>query len=229
MTSAAEAIYLPMLFLTVALAGGVRVAAQIALVPPPLFALVLSLLLLGVLVRSGTLALDRLMDAARPGLANLSGLVVLLTTFFAAAQAFNLATPDYGLPRLLCNLFFLVLLLNTLAAAPDRVRVLRSLMVIFGGMFTLKFIVLAALSDPVDGAVKRALLALLQGVTLGTLTQERLHPATGYVAFFTLVTFMVGLALLPSRDVMPGGRERFDRAGRELPPRWPDALPDRDR
>lgn len=208
MTVATEAVYLPALFLSVALTGGLRVATHIALVPPPLFALVLALLLLGVLVRSGALAPYRLMDATRPPIANLNGLVVFLATFLASAQAFSLTTPEAGLPRLLCNLFFLVLLLNTLAASPDRVRVLRSLMVIFGAMFTLKFIVLAALSDPVDGALKRALLALVHGMTLGTLAQDTLHPATGYVAFFTLVLFLIGVTLLPASDQALPGADR---------------------
>ena len=93
-----------------------------------------------------------------------------------------------------------MLLLNTLAAAPDRVRVLRSLVVIFGSAFVLKFIVLAALSDPAGGMLKRVLLVLLEGVTLGTLTQDVFHESTGYLAFFTLVLFMTGLALLPPRS-----------------------------
>ena len=46
-----EVFYLPLLFLTVALFGGVRVARQVVLVPSPLFTLVLAFLLLGVLVR----------------------------------------------------------------------------------------------------------------------------------------------------------------------------------
>jgi hypothetical protein len=95
--------------------------------------------------------------------------------------------------------FFLVLLLNTLAASPDRIRVLRSLMVIFGSAFILKFIVLAAVSDPEGGRLRRVLLALLEGITLGTLTQPIAHPAAGYVAFFTLIMFLTGLALLPKR------------------------------
>jgi len=201
MSWTAEALYLPVLFLTVALLGGVRVADRLALLPPSLFALVLALLLLGVLVRGGVLAPDRLMHASRSALANLNGLVVIVVTFFASAQVFNLATPDSGLPRLLCSVFLLVLLLNTLAASPDRVSVLRSLVVVFGSVFTLKFVVLAALSDPAGGLVKRALLVMIEGLTLGTVTQEYFHPATGYIAFFTLVLFMVGLALLPSNGL----------------------------
>ena len=193
MSPATEAFYLPALFLTVSLLGGVRVADRVVLLPPPLYALVLGLLLFGVLARTGTLVLHRLMNGKRATVANLNGLLVMLTTFLASAQVFNLVTP-----RLLFDVFFLVLLLNTLAAAPDRVRVLRSLVVIFGSAFVLKFIVLAALSDPAGGMLKRVLLVLLEGVTLGTLTQDVFHESTGYLAFFTLALFMIGLALLPS-------------------------------
>jgi len=200
MSPAAEAFSLPALFLTVALLGGVRVADRVVLLPPPLYALVLGLLLFGVLARTGAVALHRLMNGSRAAVANLNGLLVMLTTFLASAQVFNLVTPESGLPRLLFDVFFLVLLLNTLAAAPDRVRVLRSLVVIFGSAFVLKFIVLAALSDPAGGMLKRVLLVLLEGVTLGTLTQDVFHESTGYLAFFTLVLFMTGLALLPPRS-----------------------------
>ena len=198
MSPAAEAFSLPALFLTVALLGSVRVADRVVLLPPPLYALVLGLLLFGVLARTGAVALHRLMNGSRAAVANLNGLLVMLTTFLASAQVFNLVTPESGLPRLLFDVFFLVLLLNTLAAAPDRVRVLRSLVVIFGSAFVLKFIVLAALSDPAGGMLKRVLLVLLEGVTLGTLTQDVFHESTGYLAFFTLALFMTGLALLPS-------------------------------
>ena len=198
MSAASEAFYLPALFLTVVLLGGIRIADRVVLLPPPLFGLVLALLLFGVLARSGGIALHRVMSAGRPALANVNGLVVILTMFLASAQVFSLVTPESGLPRLLFSVFFLVLLLNTLAASPDRVRVLRSLVVIFGSAFVLKFVVLAALSDPTGGMLKRALLVLLEGVTLGTLTQNVFHESTGYVAFFTIALFIVGLALLPS-------------------------------
>lgn len=199
MTAIREALYLPLLFLTVTLLGGVRIADRVALIPPPVFTLVLAAVLLAVLVKCDALVPERLMSAERPALANLNGLVVLLTTFFAAAQAFNLAIPESGLPRLFCQVFLLVLLLNTLAASPDRVRVLRSLMVIFGSAFTLKFVVLTAISNPGEGGLKRVLLAMLEGLTLGTLTQTVLSPITGYVAFGVLALFLVGLSLLPGR------------------------------
>jgi hypothetical protein len=199
MKSATEAVYLPLMFLTVALLGGLRVDERVSFVPPPLFALVLGVMLFAVLVRGRVLAPDRLMHASRPPLENLNGLVVVLSTFFAATQVFNLVTPESGLPFLLFNVFLFVLLINTIAAAPDRVAVLRSVAVITGTAFILKFIILGAISDPGDGALKRVLYALLEGVTLGTLTQPALHPVAGYLAFATLVLFLIGLAILPSR------------------------------
>jgi hypothetical protein len=216
MNAAREAIYLPVLFLTVALLGGVRIGQRVTLLPPTPFALMLALLLTGILVRCGALAPDRLMSASRRTLANLNGFVLLVAMFFASAQAFNTATPDAGLPRVVFSVFLLVLLLNTLAALPDRVHVLRSLMVVFGSAFVIKYIVLATLSSPVDGRLKQALLLLLEGVTLGTLTQEPFHAVTGYLALVTLFLFLVGLALLPNaayRDLRPGSAlERRPRA-----------------
>jgi hypothetical protein len=199
MKSATEAIYLPLMFLTVALLGGLRVDDRLSFVPPPLFALVLGVMLFAVLVRGRVLAPDRLMHASRSPLENLNGLVVIFATFFAATQVFNLVTPETGLPFLLFNVFLFVLLINTIAAAPDRVSVLRSLAVITGAAFILKFIILGAISDPGDGTLKRVLYALLEGVTLGTLTQPPLHPVAGYLAFATLLLFLIGLAMLPSR------------------------------
>lgn len=194
-----EAIHLPVLFLTVVLLGGMRLGDRVAFVPPPLFTLVLGVMLIGVLVRGRVLAPERLMSASRTSLENLNGLVVILTTFFAATQVFNLVTPEAGLPFLLFNVFLFVLLVNTLAASPDRISVLRSTAVIVGAAFVLKFVVLGAISDPGDTALKRILYVLLEGVTLGTLTQPRLHPAAGYVAFATLIVFLIGLAMLPDR------------------------------
>jgi hypothetical protein len=194
-----EAVYLPLLFLTVSLLGGLRVADSLTFVPPPLFALVLGVMLFGVLVRGRVLAADSLMSASRTSLENFNGFIVVLSTFVAATQVFNLVTPESGLPFLLFNVFLFVLLVNTLAGAHDRISVLRSMGVIVGAAFILKFIVLGAISDPGDSMLKRLLYVMLEGVTLGTLTQPRLHPVAGYIAFATLVLFLIGLAMLPVR------------------------------
>ena len=191
----------PLLFLTVTLLGGLRVADRVLFVRPPLSALVLAVLLVIALVRCGALAPERLMHPARSPLQNASGAAVLTTMFAATVQAFNSVMPEFGLPRVIVVVFLFVLLLNTIAAATDRTHVLRSAAVIFGSTFVLKFIVLAALSDPAGGWLKRVLLVTLEAVTLGTLTQRPLAPSTGYVAFCALALYVVGLALLPRRLV----------------------------
>jgi hypothetical protein len=198
----------------------------VVLTPPSLFALVLAVLLAGVLVQSGALVPLRVMNASRPALANLNGGVLLATLLVASAQIFSLLTPDAGLPRVLFSVYFLVLLINTMAASPDRVRVLRSLAVTFGAAFVLKFIVLDALSDPAGGRLTRLLQVLFEGVTLGALTQDAQHPAAGYVAFAVIAMFLVGLSLLPSaaRDTrrpkglsLPSGKGSRAPEGHRLP------------
>ena len=198
MTVAREAIYLPVLFLTVTLLAGLRPGSAVVAAPPSLFSLVLAVLLVGVLVQSGAFAPLRVVNASRPALANLNGGVIAATLLVAAAQTFSLLTPDAGLPRVLFSVYFLVLMINTMAASPDRVRVLRSLAVTFGAAFVLKFIVLDALSDPAGGRMTRLLQVLFEGVTLGTVTQDAQHPAAGYVAFAAIVMFLAALAMLPS-------------------------------
>ena len=198
MTAARESLYLPGLFLTVALLAGVRPGAPLVLAPPSLFALVLGVLLAVVLVRSGALDPLRVMHSSREALANMNGFTVLATLFLSSAQIFSLLTPDAGLPRILFSVYFLTQMLTTMAASPDRVRALRSLAVIFGAAFVLKFIVLDALSDPAGGRLARVLQLLFEGVTFGTLTQDVHHPAAGYLAFVTIGLFLIGVSLLPA-------------------------------
>src|SRR5690242_12754638 len=176
MTARREAIGLPIIFLTVVLLGGLRIGVVAALVPPSVFALVLGVLLVRVLVQCGAVAPERLVSGSRRALANANGIVVLVTLWAASSQAIALVIPDSGLPRLAMNVFFLVLLLNTAAASPDRVRLLRSLSVTFGSVFVLKFVVLYELSTPGTSWLKRVLQAMLEGITLGTLTQDPLRP-----------------------------------------------------
>ena len=195
-----EAIVLPVLFLTVLLLGGVRIADTTVLVPPSPYFMLLAVLLVRVVVQSGALAPELLVASARSELANLNGVVLLATLWIASAQALAALIPESGVPRLAFSIFFLILLLNTAAASPDRQRLLRSLAVTFGAAFVLKFVVLHGLSAPGEGAVKRALLALVDGVTAGALVQEVPRPITAYIALLAVTLFLIGVFLLPHRD-----------------------------
>lgn len=196
-----EALTLPLLLLTVAALGGVRVsqAGALAFVPPSLMSLVLGVGLLGVLVRAGALVPSRLLNDHRSALENASGAMVVTALVAASAQVFSLVTPSSGLLAFVFTVFFVLLLWNTLAVEPDRRQVLRSLLVVFGGAFVLKFVVLAAIYEPDGGLLRRVMLTMLEGVALGTLGFVPDGAATGYIAFFTLAMYFVALVLLPGR------------------------------
>jgi hypothetical protein len=199
-----EALVLPCLFLTVGLLGGLRIGSDVRLLAPPLVALVLAMLLVGALVRSGTLIPERLMHHQRTPLENLSGLGVLLTLFVASAQVFNLVTPDAGLLHLLVSVFFFVQLLTTLTAVRDRLPMLRSLVVLLGSAFVLRFVALESLYSPGRGLMKRVMTAIMEGITLGALEYEPIGAATGYIAFLALALYLIGLVLLGSSAVVSG-------------------------
>lgn len=198
-----EAVVLPAIFLTVTLLGGWNPGAAWAWTPPSLFALVLAVLLFGALLRSGALAPEYLLHQSRSHLENANGLVVVLSLFSASAQVLNMLMPQSGVPSLLVGTVLLLLLINTLAIGPDRDRLLRSLAISLGAAFVLKFVVLAALADPDGGRTRRVLIALFDVATLGTISQPRLHPAAGYVAFLLLLVYLGGIAALPARR-LPG-------------------------
>ena len=205
-----ECFALPAIFLTVALLGGFRAAASVRLVPPPLMSLVLGLLLMGCLARAHVIVPEHLMNSRRSAAANFSGLVVLLSLFAACTQIFNLLTPDTGLLHLIFSTFFLVQLLTTLTAVRDRLALLRGLTVLLGSAFVIRFALLESLYSPHGGVVKRVLTALMEGITLGGLEYAPNGLATGYVAFFTLTLFIIGLVLLGPERHEPGqGLQRW--------------------
>ena len=202
MSAAREAVLLPMIFLTITLLGGVQLGPGVALVPPSVFSLVLGTMVVAALVGSGALAPDRLLHGSRSVLANANGMVVLISLFAASSQLLSLLTPRSGLPLFFVDVFLFVLLLNTLVAQPDRVRLLRSLAVILGSALVLKFVVLAALSGPAGSRTARVLVALFDAATFGTITQEPQASGAGYVAFFAIALFLAGLGALPAMRPM---------------------------
>jgi hypothetical protein len=199
MSALREAIVLPVVFLSTVLLAGLRPGSLPPFAPPGLFTLVLAVLLAGSLVRSGALAPERLVGPARGALANANGMVVMVTGYAAGAQLLALVTPDSALPLFFVSVFLFVLLLNTWVSLPDRVHLIRSLMVIFGAAFVLKFVVLASLSDPAGGRTKRVMVALFDAATLGGIAQAPQDPAAGYIAFAAIVLFMTGVVALPAR------------------------------
>lgn len=204
-------IVLPMIFLTVALLGGLRVSSEdhvFVFVAPPLITLVLSVLLMILFVRGGLVEFRRWISSDEALLTNSSHLLTLLALFFASAQAFNSVLPERGLLFWLFSFFFLWTLWNNQFSSFDARRLLRSLTVLFATAFVLKHMLLAALYAPEGGWVKKLAGALLEGVSLGTLDAPGFAPATGYISFFTLALYVGGLILL----VFTQGSETGSRA-----------------
>jgi len=190
---------LPMLFLTVVLLGGLRVGTEnrtFIFVAPPLVTLLLGILLMILLLRGRLIRLYQWIGSELPPLTNVVHIWMLITLFFASAQAFNSVLPERGLLHWLFSFFFLWTLWNNQFSSFDPRRLLRSLAILFGTAFVLKHMLLASLYSPESGWLKRVAGTLLQGVSLGTLDAPSFAPATGYISFFTLTLYVAGLILL---------------------------------
>ena len=191
---------LPTIFLTVALLGGVRVAAgsrALVFVAPPLVTLVLAVMLLALFARGGALKFGRWLSADNGTAENVSHALTLGALFFASAQAFNSVLPEAGLPRFVLASFFLWTLWQNQFSNFNPRRLLRSLAALFGTAFFVKHVLLASLSAPGEGWFSRLAAAALEGVTLGTLNGPAYAASTGYVSFFALALYVGGLVLLP--------------------------------
>jgi hypothetical protein len=97
----------------------------------------------------------------------------------------------------LASVFFLLMLLNTLAARPTRGRAMQSLAVVLLSAYVLKYVVLDALYAPEGSLARRVVTSLLEGVSLGALGYSSHGPATAYVAFVVLLAYLFVLVLLP--------------------------------
>lgn len=198
MTPIREALVLPALFLTVTLLGGLRVGPHVALLAPSLIALVLGVLLVGVLARGSVVVSTLLVNSERTILENASGVVVLLSLLAASAQVFNVVTPETGLLHLLFTAFFFMQILTTMAGTSGPQQLLRTVAVMLGGAFVLRWVVLESLYAPVAGPAKRILTLLVEGASLGAIDYQPYAPATGYVAMLTIALYLAGLWLLAS-------------------------------
>jgi len=156
----------------------------------------------------------------------------------ASAQVFTALSPESGLLQVLASTFFLLLLINTLAAQPTRARAMQSLGVVFLSAFVLKYVVLDALYAPEGSLARKVVTALIEGVSLGTLGYMAHGTATAYVAFVVVLVYLFALVLLPgdetaigplgerplpSSSIAPPSSGSHPRDGRARFPNAPDA------
>jgi hypothetical protein len=176
-------------------------------------ALLSSLFMRGRLVR-----LDAWLGSRHGVLTNISHALTLIALFFASAQAFNSVLPEQGLLHWMFAFFFLWTLWNDQFSAFDPFRLLRSLGVLFGTAFVLKHMILGALAAPGGSWTQRIASAIFQGLSLGTLDVPAVAPATGYISFFTLALYVIGLVLVAPTPDEPADVRPLLREARQLSP-----------
>lgn len=191
----------PAIFLTVALLGGMRLSSidgSFIFLKPSLLCLVFASILMVLFLRAGLIRLEGWLNEAFSMRMNAANAVVLCSLFAGTTQLFNSLIPEQGLPFWIISFCFFWTLWNNLFADFDTKRLLRSLGALFGLAFVVKYLVLANLAAPADRNWLRGILESpgKQAMTwLLDITQ--FSAGTGYIQFFAVILFLVGLYLLP--------------------------------
>lgn len=213
-------LFLPFIFLTVSLLGGMRLNAAdgaFLFIKPPLIALIFAAILLVLFFRAQLLKLDGWFSEDFTTLKNAANGAVLITLFFASTQIFNSLIPEQSLPFWVIAFCFFWTLWNNLFADFDTKKLLKSLGAMFGFAFIVKYLILASLTAPES---ESWLQGILQNPTKEAFTWAldlpRFAAGTGYIQFFAIVFYLIGLFLLPpvsteSRDQNSSARISSDK------------------
>jgi len=193
---------LPVIFLTVALLGGLRISGtdgSFVFLKPALICLIFAAIILVLFARARLVQLDGWFSEEFTTLKNVANGFVIFALFAATAQVFNSLTPEQGLPFWIVAFCFFWTLWNNLFADFDTKKLFRSLGGLFGLAFVAKYLVLANLTAP---AGKGWFEALTENPGQEAITRlldlPRFASATGYIQFFAVAMFLLGLYLLPS-------------------------------
>jgi hypothetical protein len=143
--------------------------------------------------------LDGWFSEAFSPLKNVASGFVIATMFAAATQVFNSLLPEQGLPFWIVAFCFFWTLWNNVFADFDVRKLFRSLGGLFGLAFVAKYLVLANLTAPAGRTWFEALTENPgQEAITRLLDLPRYSGSTGYVQFFAVGLFLLGLYLFPS-------------------------------
>ncbi len=194
-------IFLPLIFLVTTLLGGMRLGAAdnaFIFLKPALVCLVFAAVMMILFFRSGLLQLDGWFAEELSTLQNIANAAVLLTLFAASTQLFNSLLPENGLPLWVVGFCFFWTLWNNLFADFDTKKLLRSLGALFGMAFVTKYLVLANLTATGDTSLfQRIFENPAKEAFTWLLDLPRYSAGTGYIQFFTLSLYLIGLFLTP--------------------------------
>lgn len=191
----------PILFLAVTLLGGLRIDAadgSFIFLKPALICLVFAAVLLVLYIRSGTIGLDGWVNERMSVLQNSANAFVLLTLSTASAQLFNSILPEAGLPFWVVGFCIFWTLGNNLFVEFDDRRLFRSLGGMFALAFVVKYLVLANLTSTGDQSwLQRIWQNPAKEAFTWLLDLPKYSSVTGYIQFFAVISYMIGLYLTP--------------------------------
>jgi hypothetical protein len=195
-------VVLPFAFLTVALLGGLRLNdadSSFIFLKPPLLCLIFSAIMLALFFRAGLLRVDGWFSEEFSIVKNLANGAVLVTLFAATTQLFNSLLPEQGLPFWIVGFCFFWTLWNNLFADFDTKKLLRSLGALFGLAFVVKYLVLSNLTAPSSESWLRAIIENPgKEAFTWALDLPRFSSGTGYIQFFAIAFYLLGLFLIPA-------------------------------
>lgn len=192
---------LPMIFLTVALLGGWRLSLaenDFIFLKPPLVCLIFAVMLVALFLRAKLIRLEGWFSEDFSLLKNAANGAVLFTLFIASAQIFNSLLPEKGLPFWVFAFCFLWTLWTNLFSIFDTKRLLQSLGSLFGFAFIAKYLILSYMTAPVSESWWRGILENpTQEFFTWLFDLPRYGAGTGYIQFFAVILYLLGLFLLP--------------------------------
>ena len=196
-------IFAPVIFLTVALFGGLRLEMpnnNFLFLKPALICLIFAAVLLVLFVRAGLIKFDGWFSEDFSMIENIANGGVLISLFAATVQIFNALLPETGLPFWIISFCFFWTLTMNLFAEFDTKKIIKSLGALFGIAFLTKYLILSYLTAPVSESFWKG---ILENPTQEFFTYlfdlPRFSNGTGYIQFFTVIFYLFGLFLLPQR------------------------------
>lgn len=192
---------LPVIFLSVTLLGGLRFGNldnAFIFLRPALFCLIFAAVLLVLYFRAGLLVMDGWFSEDFPMLKNAANASIIFALLAASTQLFNSLLPEAGLPFWVVAFCFFWTLWNNLFADFDTRKLLKSLGGLFGLAFVVKYLVLVNLSAPASESWLRGMIENpAREAFTWLLDLPRFSATTGYVQFFAVALYLLGLYLLP--------------------------------
>jgi len=192
---------LPFIFLTVTLLGGLRLSDKtndFLFLKPALVCLIFAAIMLVLFFRANLIRLNEWFSEDFSLTTNTANALVLFTLFTASTQVFNALLPERGLPFWIIAFCFFWTLWNNLFAEFDTVKLLKSLGALFGIAFFAKYLILANLTAPINESWLKGLWENpAQETFTWLLDLPRFSAGTGYIQFFTLALYLIGLFLVP--------------------------------